>query len=57
MGLISTNSFTMTEHSEKKNEDNVASKIPKNGHAKQFCMSSYALERRIRCDPVSESTS
>lgn len=32
MGLISTSSLTMTEHSEKKSEDSVASKMPKNGH-------------------------
>lgn len=33
MGFISTSSFTITEHREKKNEDNVASKMPKSGHA------------------------
>lgn len=33
IGLMSTSSLTMTEHREKKNEDNVASIIPKNGQA------------------------
>lgn len=32
IGFISTNSLTITEHNEKKNEDNVAKSIPNNGH-------------------------